>query len=60
MVAIALEAEDGVDHVLEGTGTGQGAVLGDVAHQHHADPVLLGRADQAGGTFPDLGDRAGR
>ena len=34
VVAVALEAEHGVDHVLEDPRTGQAAVLGDVADEH--------------------------
>ena len=35
VVAVALEGEHGVDHVLEHPGPGEPAVLGDVADEHH-------------------------
>ena len=37
VVAVALEGQHGVDHVLEHPGPGQAAVLGDVADQHGGD-----------------------
>ena len=47
VVAVALERQDGVDHVLEHAGPGQRAVLGDVAHQHDGAAAALGLLHQA-------------
>jgi hypothetical protein len=60
VMALALEGEDRVHHVLEDPGAGQGAVLGHVADQDRGPPGLLGRPHQAVGALPHLGHRAGR
>ena len=49
VVAVALEAEHGVDEVLELAGPGEGAVLGDVADQHDGARRAPGRLGQAVG-----------
>src|SRR6185503_21253611 len=46
VAALALEIEDGVDHMLEHARAGDGAFLGDVADQHQRDAAPLGDADQ--------------
>ena len=48
VVAVALEGEHRVDHVLEHAGAGQAAVLGDVADQHRGDAAGLGLAAPGG------------
>ena len=60
MAALALEIKHRVDHVLEHTRARDGAVLGDVADENHAEPAALGEADQLLGAGADLGHRAGR
>ncbi len=59
VVAVALEGQDGVDHVLEHAGPGQPAVLGDVTDEHggHAPPLAL--LHQAVGGVADLDHAAG-
>ena len=60
MAALALEVEDGVDHVLEHAGPRDRAVLGDVADQQHGDAAALRKLDQRLRRGADLGDGAGR
>ncbi|MNH47074.1 hypothetical protein D3C79_1101430 [compost metagenome] len=48
-----------VDAVLQHLGTGQGTVLGDMAHHEDGDMVLLGIAGEQGRRLPHLGDGAG-
>src|SRR5665213_371761 len=57
VVAVTLEAQHRVDHVLERPRTGQGAVFGDVADQHGGHLAGLGQADELVGTLPNLADR---
>ena len=59
VVALALETEHGVDHVLEHPGPGQGAVLGHVPDQDGREGAGLGQGDQRVGARLDLGHRAG-
>ena len=58
VVPLALEKEDDIDHVLEGLGPGQRAVLGDVADQEGGDLAALGETEDLVGRLPDLADRA--
>ena len=59
VVAVALEGQHGVDHVLEHPGTGQGAVLGDVADEDGRQaPLPWPAATRRVGAAPDLGHRA--
>ena len=58
-MGVALEIEHRVDDVLQHPGAGQGAFLGDVAHQQQGDAHLLGLAGELLGAFPHLGDAAG-
>ena len=55
---LALEVEDGVDHVLEGFRAGQLPLLGDMADEEHGDAVLLGHVDDLGRHVAQGGDRA--
>ncbi len=55
-VVAAVEQHGTVDAVLQHLGTGQGAILGHVAHHEDGDVILLGIAGQQGGRFPHLGD----
>lgn len=58
MVALALEGEDGVDHVLQHARTGEPALLGDVAHEHHGDVAALGLLHEPVRAPAHLHDRA--
>ena len=58
MAPVALEAEDCVHQMLEHAGAGDGALLGDVTHQHQDGSMRLGRRGQQGGALPHLGHRA--
>ena len=60
VAALAFEIEHRVDHVLEYAGAGDGAVLGDVAHQQHGDAAALGQFDQRLRGGAHLCNRAGR
>ena len=60
MAALAFEIKHRVDHVLEHTGAGDGAVLGDVADQQDGDAAALGEVDQRLRGAADLRDGAGR
>ena len=60
VVALSLEREDGVDDVLEHTGSGEGPVLGDMADQQGGNGRRLGHLQQLRGALADLGDRPGR
>ena len=51
---VALEQEHDVDRVLERTGPGEVAVLGDVAGHEDRDPLLLGHADEGVRAVPHL------
>ena len=46
MAALALEVQDGVDHVLDHFGAGDRAFLGDVADEDNRRPPALGQPDQ--------------
>ncbi len=59
-VAVALECEHGIDEVLERLGSGQAAVLGDLADEDDGRARGAGEGRQASGRLPDLADRAGR
>jgi hypothetical protein len=59
-VRIALEVQHRVDHVLEHSGTGQGALLGHVADEHEAHTGALGRARQLRGALAHLRHGSGR
>ena len=59
VVPVALEAQHGVDHVLEGPRPGQGPVLGHVADQHDGHLAGLGQADQLVGALAHLGELPG-
>ena len=58
-VAVALEVEHDVDHVLEDPRPGDRAVLGDVTDDHGGDVAGLGHPHERGGDLLDLGDTAG-
>ncbi len=58
LAAVAFEVEHGVDHVLEQTRPGDGAVLRDVADQEDGAAGALGELEQAGGAVAHLGDAA--
>ena len=60
MAALALEIEDGVDHVLEHARARDRPILGDVADQEHGDAAPLGEFDQRLRRGAHLRDRAGR
>ena len=55
VVAVALEGQHGVDHVLEHPGPGQRAVLGDVADEHDGDARAPWPPAPAGGRTPAPG-----
>ena len=57
--ALAFQAENGIDQMLEGLGAGQRSVLGYVSDDYHRDRVLLGQFHQAQSAFSDLADAAG-
>ena len=59
VVALALERQHGVDDVLEQAGTGERAVLGDVADEHDRHAAPLGVDDQGLGALAHLDDRPG-
>ncbi len=59
-MAVALEAEHGVDHVLERARAGQATVLGDVPDQHDGQVALLGLGHQAVRAPAHLDDAARR
>ena len=58
--SFALQAEHRVDEMLQGLGTREGAVLGDVAHEDHRDPLLLGQFHEHESALANLPDTAGR
>ena len=58
VVALPFEVQHRVHHVLEHLGTGQAAVLGDVADQHRRQVLSLGGEEQLRGRLADLADRA--
>ncbi|CAM5256260.1 hypothetical protein SFUMM280S_05608 [Streptomyces fumanus] len=58
-VPVALEGQDDVHQVFQQAGAGDGAVLGDMAHQEGGHAALLGGADERAGDLPDLGHAAG-
>src|SRR5262249_15279545 len=58
MVALALEVEHGVHNVLEGAGTGYGALFGDMANDEDGYVTAFGKAHQAEGAVADLADAA--
>ena len=60
VVAVALEGEHRVDHVLEHPRTGQAALLGHVADEQDGDAAPLGLLHEAVGALTDLRDRARR
>ena len=60
MVAIPLEVQDRVHHVLQKPGARDGALLGDVSHQKRGNVALLGRQHQAHGRLAHLAHRPGR
>ncbi len=55
-VALSLEVEHRVHDVLQRLGTGDGALLGDVADEEHRNPVGLRQGQAAGGALADLAD----
>ena len=57
---LALEIDDRVDQVLQGTRPRHGALLGNVADQSHAGGAGLGDLCQASGHLADLADAAAR
>ena len=59
-VAVALELQHGVDHVLEHPRSGDGAVFGDVPDQEHGGAALFGQAQEPRGRLAHLTDAAGR
>ena len=60
VASFPFEAEDGIDHMLEHARSGDGPVLGDMAHQHYGRAALLGETDQLLGGRAHLAHRAGR
>ena len=58
MVPVAFEGEHRVHQVLQHLGSGQGAVLGDVAHQHQRRAGALGPPGQQGRAAAHLAHRA--
>ena len=60
MVALALEVEHRVDDVLERLGTGEAAVLRDVADEERRHVLSLGREQQLRRRFAHLADAARR
>ena len=58
MAALALEVEDGIDHVLDDARAGDLAVLGDVADEDDGGATALGEGGELVGGGADLGDRA--
>ena len=59
MGAIPFEIQNGIHHVLQEFGTGDGAVFGDMADEEDGDIGALSQLDQLKGGFPDLGDGTG-
>ena len=59
VMAVAVEGEHGVDEMLDRPGSGQVAVLGDVADQDHGHPGGLGQPGQPVDARPDLGQASG-
>ena len=57
---VALEIQHGVYDVLQHPRPGEGAFLGHMADQNHANPRLLGHPGELGGAFAHLGHRARR
>ena len=60
VVAVALELEYDVDYVFQYLGSGNGAVLGDVADNEDGRGGRLGVFEQRGGAFADLRHAARR
>ncbi|MEZ6163973.1 MAG: hypothetical protein R3B67_06010 [Phycisphaerales bacterium] len=59
MVAVALEVEDGVDHVLEHAWAGEGAFFGDMPDEDDGGAGGFGEVDEFAAAAPELGDGAG-
>ena len=60
MRSVALEREDGVDHVLDDAGAGDLAVFGDVPDDEQRRPARLGEADESLRGAANLAHRARR
>ena len=60
VAALALEAEHDIDHMLQHARAGDGAILGDMAHQHQRHAIFLGIADEFEGRGAHLADGARR
>ena len=60
VVAVAVERENGVDHMLHRSWAGQVAVLGHVTDQQDRDSGRLGQSGHALDPGSDLGHAAGR
>ncbi len=58
-VPVPLEVQNDVHQVLQGTRARDGAVLGDMPHQHRAQRPLLGHRHERGGDLADLSHPAG-
>jgi len=58
MLAVPGKLEDGVDHVFEKFGSGDGAFFGDVADDNDGDIGFFGSLDEKAGAVADLGGRA--
>jgi len=54
MEGVAFQIEDCVHDVFEHLGPGDGALFGDVSHEQHRRPALLGPSLQARGAFAHL------
>lgn len=59
VLTVAGQLENGIDHVLEQFGPGDGAFFGDVTDDDHRDIGFFGGTDEEAGAIPDLGGRAG-
>ena len=59
VMVVAVDGEDGVDDVLEGSGAGDGAVFGDVTDEQRRERGLLRELDERLRALADLGDAAG-
>ena len=59
VLAVALELEDGVHHVLQQFRPGDLSLLGDMSDEEHGDAGFLSQGHEVGGRLPDLGDGTG-
>ena len=59
-MAVALELQNGIDHMFQNFRSGNGPVFGNMSDQHHGRIGFFGKLKQLSGTFSNLRNAAGR